>query len=237
MSAYFFLSVRQSTAYMLCAPRGELRLLWKCVTFCHTLNDRILVQDHLLRFAVLQIFHKNFPAWSIAGCWEAWRCDVAESSSSWQCPPSVKNAHLISVTVADKPRSASISAAAKQSLTLVPYPTNATSLPCLRTTPLPSGQAVPFRLAATPYSARLTPWPLPLGNLKQDGRSLMETAVATALQSSASLEGCRWPYAWFKACSLCNRQPFAFSKWHARRMEWFAIVVRHTASQCARAAF
>lgn len=97
----------------------------------------------------------------------------------------------MSVTVAEMPLSANMSAAAKQSFTDVPYPTRAMSFPCLRTTPLPSCQGLPFRSAATPYSARSTPKPLPLGKRKHDGRSLMETAVATALQSSASLEGCK----------------------------------------------
>ena len=48
-----------------------------------------------------------------------------------------------------------------------------------------------LRFAATPNSARSTPSPLPRGKRKQEGRSFMETAVATALQSSASLDGCR----------------------------------------------
>lgn len=52
-----------------------------------------------------------------------------------------------------------------------------------------TSQGFPLKLLSTPCDAMSTPIPFPRGNLKQDGRSSMAIAVATAWQSSASLEG------------------------------------------------
>ena len=53
-----------------------------------------------------------------------------------------------------------------------------------------TSQGVPLKLEDTPLAARSTPMPLPRGKRKQDGRSSIATAVATALHSSASFDGC-----------------------------------------------
>ena len=53
-----------------------------------------------------------------------------------------------------------------------------------------TSQGVPLWFLATPFWPKSAPMPLPRGKRKQDGWSSMAMAVATALHSSASLEGC-----------------------------------------------